>query len=213
MGAEMHSLLFFKLGKVKRMSGWLSDVELEGQFVKLVPLTKDYAQDLVNAANDGELWKLWYTSVPSEENIEQYIDTALTQRANNQSLPFVVIRKSDNTVVGCTRFCHAEPQNKRLEIGYTWYAKSAQRSPVNSETKLLLLTHAFETLQACVVVFQTHWHNIQSRNAIARLGAKQDGVIRNHRIIDGISRDTVIFSILENEWSAVKQSLEFKVSR
>ena len=194
------------------MSVWFEDVELEGEFVSLVPLNKRHSQQLVEAANDGELWKLWYTSVPSQDNIEQYIDTALEQRENNLSLPFVVIRKSDKKVVGCTRFCHAEPQNKRVEIGYTWYAKSAQRSPINSETKLLLLTHAFETLNACVVVFQTHWHNIQSRNAIARLGAKQEGVIRNHRIIDGISRDTVIFSILENEWPAVKCSLEFKVN-
>lgn len=194
------------------MSAWLNEVQLEGKFVKLMPLNKAHSQQLVDAGNDGELWKLWYTSVPSKDNVEQYVDAALAQSANNQSLPFVVVRKSDEKVVGCTRFCHAEPQNRRLEIGYTWYAKSAQRSPINSETKLLLLTHAFETLNACVVVFQTHWHNIQSRNAIARLGAKQDGVIRNHRIIEGIPRDTVIFSILENEWKAVKRSLEFKVS-
>ncbi|MCW8879564.1 MAG: GNAT family N-acetyltransferase [Kangiellaceae bacterium] len=193
------------------MSVWFEDVELEGEFVKLVPLNKGHSQELVDAANDGELWKLWYTSVPSKDSIKQYVDTALEQRENNQSLPFVVIRKSDAKVIGCTRFCHAEPQNKRVEIGYTWYSKSAQRSSINSETKLLLLTYAFETLGACVVVFQTHWHNIQSRNAIARLGAKQDGVIRNHRIIDGIPRDTVIFSILNSEWLAVKQSLEFKV--
>lgn len=194
------------------MSQWLREVELEGQFVKLVSLSTEHKDALIEASNDGNLWKLWFTGVPSESSIEEYIESALSQKESGQSLPFVVIRKTDNKIVGCTRFCNAEAQNKRIEIGYTWYAKSVQRTPINSETKLLLLTHAFESLGCIAVAFQTHYHNFKSRSAILRLGAKQDGLLRNHRIIDGIPRDTVIFSILENEWVTVKHSLEFRVN-
>ncbi len=196
------------------MNNWLKPIELEGKFVKLVPLNFNHKKGILNAAADGNLWELWYTSVPSEKTIEQYIDFALKEQNLRRSLPFVVIEKSTNKIIGSTRYCNAEPEHKRLEIGYTWYAKSFQKTGVNTECKFLLLRYAFETLGAIAVEFRTHWHNHPSRNAIERLGAKQDGILRNHRIeIDGTIRDTVVFSIIENEWKAVKKSLEYKMNK
>ncbi len=192
---------------------WLKDVELESQKVKLVPLSELHTDALVEAATDGELWKLWFTSVPSADNINEYILNALDQKAKGLALPFVVVEKSSGKVIGSTRFCNADPLNNRVEIGYTWYSKSYQRSSCNTECKLLLLTHAFETLDAIAVEFRTSWHNQTSRSAIARLGAKQDGVLRNHqKLANGGYRDTVVFSIINVEWLSVKDSLEFKLS-
>jgi RimJ/RimL family protein N-acetyltransferase len=128
-------------------------------------------------------------------------------------MPFIVRDKESNKIVGCTRYFNVDEVNHRLEIGYTWYAESVQRTSVNTECKYLLLSHAFEKLDAIAVEFRTHWHNHKSRAAIARLGAKQDGVLRNHqRSADGIYRDTVVFSIINLEWPAVKKSLEFKLN-
>ncbi len=193
------------------MEHWLNRVEFSGSFVELLPLALTHKEALADAASDGELWKLWFTGVPSVNSIDNYIETALRQQQSGTSLPFVVIEKESQKIIGCTRLCNAESQNRRVEIGYTWYAESRQRTPVNTETKLLLLTHAFETLEAASVVFQTHFHNFKSRNAIERLGAKLDGILRNHRIIDGLFRDTAIYSILENEWPTVKHGLEARL--
>ena len=192
---------------------WFEDIELESENIKLIPLTMEHADALVNAANDGELWKLWFTSVPNAEIIDDYITTALEQKAKGLSLPFVVIDKASGEVIGSTRFCNADLLNQRVEIGYTWYSKSYQKTSCNTECKLLLLTHAFESLEAIAVEFRTNWHNQASRAAITRLGAKQDGVLRNHqKMPNGGYRDTVVFSIINTEWPSVKENLTFKLS-
>ncbi|MCB9080530.1 MAG: GNAT family N-acetyltransferase [Lewinellaceae bacterium] len=194
------------------MDNWLSETELEGALVKLIPLTHAHKEALVAAAADGELWQLWYTSVPSANTIDAYVDFALAEQAQQRSLPFVVVDKETQTVIGSTRYCNAEPGHRRLEIGYTWYAQRYQRTGVNTECKYLLLSYAFETLGCIAVEFRTHWHNHPSRNAISRLGAKQDGVLRNHRLeSDGCIRDTVVFSIIQTEWNTVKKSLLYKM--
>lgn len=191
---------------------WLKDVELESENITLTPLTMAHADALVNAAMDGELWKLWFTSVPNAETISDYIATALEQKDKGLSLPFVVIDKASGEVIGSTRFCNADPINQRLEIGYTWYSKTYQKTSCNTECKLLMLNHAFETLDAIAVEFRTSWHNQASRTAIARLGAKQDGVLRNHqKMPNGGYRDTVVFSIINSEWLSVKENLTFKL--
>ena len=191
---------------------WLKEVELESASVKLLPLRTSHADALIDAASDGNLWELWFTSVPTKHTINDYIADALNQQAMGLSLPFVVIDKVSNKVIGSTRLCNADLVNHRVEIGYTWYAKRFQRSSVNTECKYLLLTHVFENLAAIAVELRTHWHNQVSRAAIARLGAKQDGVLRNHqRISDGVYRDTVIFSIINLEWPTVKIGLQHKL--
>lgn len=191
---------------------WLNDVELVGISVTLMPLERGHSQALVNAAADGELWKLWFTSVPNVDNVDAYIDFAFSEKELGRALPFVVIWNKSRQIIGTTRYCNADSKNQRVEIGHTWYAKGYQRTVVNTECKLLLLTHAFEQLNAIAVEFRTHWHNHASRNAIARLGAKQDGVLRNHqKMPDGSYRDTVVFSITNQEWLAVKNNLLFKL--
>jgi RimJ/RimL family protein N-acetyltransferase len=187
---------------------------LTGSLVTLEPLRPDHHDGLVAAASDGRLWELWYTSVPSPETMRADIDARLGRQASGTMLPFVVRRTTDGTVVGATTYCNAEPEVPRLEIGYTWTAASAQRTGVNAESKLLLLTHAFDVLGCLAVEFRTHWHNQQSRAAIERLGAKQDGVLRNHRRMpDGSLRDTVVYSILDSEWPAVRSGLRARLSR
>ncbi|NVK24155.1 MAG: GNAT family N-acetyltransferase [Gammaproteobacteria bacterium] len=191
---------------------WLTEIELTSDNLKLVPLSIDHLHGLKHAASDGELWQLWFTSVPHPDNCKSYIENALLQQKEGTALPFAIIDAQSNTVIGSTRICHAQSAHRRVEIGYTWYAQSYQRTRANTECKLLLLTHAFETLNCIAVEFRTNWHNTKSRNAIARLGAKQDAVLRNHQILaDGTIRDTVVFSIIENEWPAVKKSLTFKL--
>lgn len=193
------------------MSSWLKETTLNGANVKLVPLNKSHKDGLLKAASDGKLWELWFTSVPSTDSIDEYLATALSSAT---MLPFVVLDAKTNNVLGATRFCNAEPDHLRLEIGYTWYAKSTQRTGVNTECKLALLTHAFENLNCNAVEFRTHYFNTASRNAIARLGAKQDGILRNHRMDkDGALRDTVVFSILKNEWPVVKKSLKHRLKK
>lgn len=188
------------------------DLHIEGNLVRLEPMDILHRNDLLSAATDGQLWDLWFTSVPSEFSIDDYMSKAFRDRDQGLAYPFVIIRKADNKIVGSTRYCNMEPANRRLEIGYTWYAQSVQRTGVNTECKYLLLRHAFEQLDLIAVEFRTHWYNTKSRNAILRLGAKQDGVLRNHRIdADGAIRDTVVFSIIRDEWLAVKRSLEFKI--
>jgi len=170
-------------------------------------------RDALNlAAADGALWRLWYTSVPAASGMSDYIGRALEQWRSAVSLPFVVHCVASGAIVGCTRYCNIDGITPRLEIGYTWYAQRVQRTAVNTECKLLLLRHAFETLKVSAVEFRTHWFNQASRVAIARLGAKQDGVLRQHqRMPDGSYRDTVVFSILNGEWPAVRQQLRFRL--
>jgi RimJ/RimL family protein N-acetyltransferase len=191
-----------------------SPIRLAGNHIVLEPLQPGHRNDLIQAASDGELWQLWYTGVPSPDDADSYIEKALQQQAEGRALPFVVRHIASNRIIGSTRFCNIEPAHRRLEIGYTWYGQSYQRTPVNSEAKFLLLRHAFEHLNCIAVEFRTHWLNHRSRAAIARLGAKQDGVLRNHIIMpDGSYRDTVVFSIIESEWPMIKQHLQFILSR
>lgn len=187
---------------------WVGPVRLGGQHVHLEPLSLDHVAGLQAAACDGELWNLWFTAVPTTEATAAYVLKALAARASGVAMPFVV-RDAAGTVVGSTRFMNIDAVNGRVEIGSTWYAARVQRTALNTEAKLLLLTHAFEVLRASAVEFRTSWMNHRSRTAIARLGAKQDGVLRNHmRLPDGGYRDTVVFSIIESEWPAVKTHLQ-----
>jgi len=189
-----------------------SPITLHGKYVTLEPLQLKHEESLIEAASDGELWKLWFTDVPSPASTKEYIETALTEQAQGKSLPFAVMRNSDHKIIGSTRFLNIEPMIHRLEIGNTWYAKSAQRTPVNTECKFLLLQFAFESLACVAVEFRTNWFNDKSRAASLRLGAKQDGVLRNHRVLaDGTLRDTVVFSILNTEWPGVKRNLLFRL--
>jgi len=200
--------------KNQLMEPWLHPVVLEGELVKLVPLEKSHKVDLAFAASDGNLWELWYTSVPTPATTDAYINTALLELGEGKSLPFTVVDKRTNAVVGTTRYMNVDAANKRLEIGHTWYAKRVQRTGLNTECKYLLLKHAFETLKCIAVEFRTNFHNHPSRNAILRLGAKQDGILRNHKVdANGNLRDTVVFSILDNEWRTVKTSLEFRMKQ
>lgn len=191
---------------------WTKPVTLVGTHVSLEPLLAEHADGLRAAVADGELWRLWFTAVPKPEQVDAYIATALAGQAAGTDLPFVV-RDAAGTIVGSTRYCHVEAANQRLEIGYTWYAARVQRTALNTEAKLLLLGHAFEALGAVAVEFRTHWFNFRSREAIARLGAKQDGVLRNAmRMPDGSLRDTVVFSIIESEWPVVRLHLNHQLA-
>ncbi|WP_394789180.1 GNAT family N-acetyltransferase [Rhodoferax sp.] len=191
------------------MARFIDAITLTGRnHVVLEPLRQEHAEDLLAAAKDGELWKLWYTSVGSPDAVLGYVDKALEMRDNQGAMPFVVRRKSDGKIIGTTRYFHVDAANRRLEIGHTWYSKSAQRTGANTEAKLMLLKHAFEKLDCIAVEFRTHWFNFDSRAALARIGAKQDGVLRNHQIApNGTLRDTVVFSIIASEWPTVKAHL------
>jgi RimJ/RimL family protein N-acetyltransferase len=196
------------------MSRWIEPLVLAGEHVKLVPLAPEHEAGIATAAADGELWKLWYTSVPAPGGVRAWMDTAFAMRDTLGAHPFAVIDAKTGDVVGSTRYFNVETANRRLEIGHTWYAKRVQRTALNTEAKRLLLGHAFEKLGAIAVEFRTHFMNHQSRAAIARLGAKQDGILRNHMIgKDGVYRDTVVFSIIESEWPAVRAHLDFRLGR
>src|SRR5580698_1958560 len=185
------------------MSRWIEPVTLVGEHVKLVPLGLEHQSGIAAAAADGELWKLWYTSVPTPDTTRAWLDSAFAMRDSLGAHPFAVIDAKTGDVVGSTRYFNVEPAHRRLEIGHTWYAKRVQRTALNTEAKLLLLTHAFESLKTIAVEFRTLFMIHQSRTASALLGAKQDGILRNRQIgKDGIYRDTVVFSIVEAEWPA-----------
>ncbi|WP_299956670.1 GNAT family N-acetyltransferase [uncultured Modestobacter sp.] len=193
---------------------WLAPVTLTGELVTLQPLAAEHVGALATAASDGRLWDLWYTSVPTPQGMAADVAAKIAQRDAGTMLPFAVRRNDTGAVVGVTTYCNVDAETPRLEIGYTWTAASAQRTGVNAESKLLLLGHAFDVLGCLAVEFRTHWHNQQSRTAIARLGAKQDGVLRNHRRQpDGSLRDTVVFSILDTEWPAVRAGLRSRLAR
>ena len=185
-----------------------SPIILEGQHARLAPLSLADADALIAAAADGELWKTNVTIIPDASGMKRYIQAALDGQSMGKELPFVVVRKSTNDIVGTTRFYEIFPHDRKCAIGYTWLAKSAQRTPVNTECKLLLLTHAFETWNCVRVELITDVLNQQSRAAILRLGAKQEGILRKHMILPtGRVRDSVFFSVTDDEWPDVKRRL------
>ena len=193
---------------------FVAPLTLSGRHVRLEPLAREHVDGLAAAAADGELWKLWVTGVPAPAATAAWVDAALEMRERCGALPFVVRAQADGCIVGSTRYFHVEAAHRRLEIGHTWYAKRVQRTTVNTECKLLLLAHAFETLSCIAVEFRTHFLNFASRAAIERLGAKQDGILRHHQILpDGTLRDTVVYSIIAGEWPAVKRHLAFLLER
>jgi len=193
---------------------FLEPVTLRGRWASLEPLAREHEGALAAAAADGELWRLWYTSVAPPERMGEYVTAALAMREHADAMPFVIRHNASGDIVGSTRYFNVDAKNRRLEIGHTWYAQRVQRTQVNTECKLLLLAHAFEVLQCIAVEFRTHWFNQASRAAIARLGAKQDGVLRNHHLMpDGSRRDTVVFSIIDGEWPAVRQHLRYQLDR
>lgn len=198
---------------------FLEPLTLTGKHVILEPLHPEHHDGLVAAARDGELWKLWYTSVPAPEEMAVEIDRRLAMQAAGSMVPFTTRLIDPATggpgrIIGMTTYCNIDAATPRVEIGYTWNAASAQGTGTNPDSKLLLLGHAFEILGCPAVEFQTHWLNHQSREAIARLGAKQDGVLRSHsRTKDGVLRDTVVFSILEHEWPMVRAGLQFRLAK
>ncbi|ADJ63124.1 GNAT family N-acetyltransferase [Herbaspirillum seropedicae] len=193
---------------------FLSPITLKGQFATIEPLHPEHHDALIAAVSDGKLWKLWYTAVPKPENMRAEIERRLHLQQQGSMLPFVIRRNDTGALCGMTTYMNADSVHRRVEIGSTWYAASAQRTGINTECKLMMLTHAFEDMHCIAVEFRTHWMNQQSRAAIARLGAKQDGVLRNHmRMPDGSYRDTVVFSIIESEWPTVRRHLQFKLGR
>jgi RimJ/RimL family protein N-acetyltransferase len=192
----------------------VAPITLEGHGVRLEPLAADHVDGLADAARDGSLWDLWYTSVPSPDDAARYVNDALEGQRAGVMLPWAVRELATDSVVGSTRYHDITASIDRVEIGYTWYGESWQRSFVNSACKLLLLGHAFETLGCQVVGFRTDNFNFRSQRAIAALGAKQDGVIRHHQARkDGTVRDSVMFSILASEWPDVKRHLELRLAR
>jgi RimJ/RimL family protein N-acetyltransferase len=192
----------------------LAPITLEGHGVRLEPLASSHANELAAASSDGKLWELWFTSVPEPEKMPDYVDTALEGQRNGHMLAWVVRELASGRIVGTTRYHDVVAEIDRVEIGYTWYARSVQRTHVNSACKLLLLEHAFDALGCQVVGLRTDNFNFASQKAIAALGAKRDGVLRHHlRRRDGSVRDSVMFSILAGEWGDVRKHLELRVAR
>lgn len=184
---------------------------LRGRHVRLEPLHPEHAAGLRAAASDGKLWELAFTNVPTPDDVEAWLEGALAKQAAGEQLAFTV-RDATGRIVGSTRYYELLPDTPRLCIGYTWYARSVQRTGLNTEAKLLLLGHAFEALHCASVGFHTSTLNLASRAAIARLGAREEGILRRHlRHRDGTLRDTVCFSILDGEWPAVKAALQAKL--
>ena len=196
------------------MELWPDEVTLAGEYATLVPLSPGHAPALTEAVKDGELWKLWYTGVPAPEDMVADIERRLGLRTEGSCLPFTVIENATREPVGQTTYMNIDAANRRVEIGATWYRRRVQRTPINTECKFMLLRHAFETLDCIAVEFRTHFFNTASRRAIERVGAKQDGILRNHvRSRDGTLRDTVVFSILCSEWGAVKSHLQWQMEK
>jgi RimJ/RimL family protein N-acetyltransferase len=188
---------------------WLAPLTLQGTHATLAPLSQSHHDDLVEAVKDGELWNLWYTHVPTPEGVRAEIERRLELQSRGAMLPFAVIAKATGKPVGMTTYTNIDAANRRVGIGYTWYRKSLQRTPVNTECKFLLLRHAFESLHCIAVEFQTHFFNRPSRRAIERLGAKLDGVLRSHQVApNGTLRDTCVYSVIAGEWPTVKANLE-----
>ena len=190
---------------------WLEPVTLKGPHARLEPLSHAHADGLKEAVKDGELWKLWYTSIPRPENMAREIDRRLALQAAGVMLPFTVFDPSGR-IAGMTTYMNVDAANRRLEIGSTWYAKRVQRSALNTQCKLMLLTHAFDELDCIAVEFRTHFFNQQSRRGIERLGARLDGILRSHHIAaNGTLRDTVVYSIIACEWPTVRAHLTYQL--
>lgn len=192
---------------------FLEPVTLKGRHAILVPLSQEHHDDLVEAVNDGALWNLWYTFIPKPENMKVEIARRLALQEKGTMLPFAIL-DTGGKAVGMTTFMDADAANRRVEIGSTWYRMAVQRTAMNTECKLMLLTHAFERMGCIAVEFRTHFLNRQSRNGIERLGAKLDGILRSHRIMpDGTLRDTVVYSIVASEWPTVKIHLSWQLAK
>ena len=193
---------------------WLEPVTLKSDHAVLEPLDRRHEADLIEAARDGELWDLWFTSVPTEADMGKEIDRRLGLQAAGSMLPFAAIDPKSDKAVGMTTYMAADAVHHRIEIGFTWYRKSVQRTALNTSCKLLLLTHAFEKLDCIAVEFRTHILNHDSRRGIERLGAKLDGVLRSHMVAkNGTIRDTCVYSIIAAEWPTVKENLSWQPSR
>ncbi|HWV88573.1 MAG TPA: GNAT family protein [Burkholderiales bacterium] len=187
---------------------------LAGHGIRLEPLTREHEKGLIEAAQDGKLWELFFTSVPEPENTKKYVEDALKGQERGDMLPWVVRDLKTNSIVGSTRYHDIIPAADRVEIGYTWYAQRCQRTHVNTTCKLLLFEYGFEKLQCKVIGLRTDNYNFRSQRAIEALGAKKDGVIRHHwPRRDGSIRDTVMYSVLANEWPDVKRHLHFRLKR
>ncbi|WP_420860831.1 GNAT family N-acetyltransferase [Algirhabdus cladophorae] len=196
------------------MSYWPPDFNATGTHVSVQMLHMDHKSDLEDAAADGELDELWYTSVPEPEGIGAEISRRLAEREAGRMLPFAIIERASGKAVGMTTYMNIDAANKRVEIGSTWYRKSVQRGPLNTECKWLLLKNAFEGLHCNAVEFRTHFINSQSRRAIERLGAKQDGLLRNHMIMpNGTLRDTAVYSIIAGEWPMIDAHLRYQMEK
>ena len=188
---------------------WLEPVTLKGAHARLEPLSIDHTDGLIDAI--GDLSSIWYTAIPTADKMPAEIDRRLALQASGAMLPFTVF-DADGKVAGMTTYMNVDAANRRVEIGSTWYAKRVQRTALNTQCKLLLLQHAFEKLDCIAVEFRTHFFNHQSRRGIERLGAKYDGIIRNHQIApNGTLRDTVVYSILPTEWPTVKAHLTYQM--
>lgn len=193
---------------------WPDPVTLQGTDVTLEPLAQRHERDLVEAVKDGELWTLWYTAIPHPDKMSAEIERRLGLQKAGSMLPFAVIEKASGQAVGMTTYMNIDAPNRRVEIGSTWYRKRVQRTPLNTQCKLMLLNHAFETLNCIAVEFRTHFFNQQSRRGIERLGAKLDGILRSHQIgANGTLRDTVVYSITAAEWPTVKQHLTYQLAK
>lgn len=197
------------------MSRFVEAVVLTGsQWVSLEPLAPEHAPEIAAAAADGDVGSLWFTSAPSPDTAAAWVSRMQHLQAADQGVTYVIRRREDGLVVGSSSFFHVDAANRRLEIGHTWYSASARRTGVNTETKLVMLSHAFDQLDCVAVEFRTHFFNQTSRAAIERLGAKLDGVLRSHQLLaDGSRRDTVVYSILDIEWPAVRNNLRFRLGR
>jgi RimJ/RimL family protein N-acetyltransferase len=188
-------------------------VELEGRHARLVPLDAQHAPALAEAAREGDLWRLWYTTVPHPDRMGAEIERRLGLRDKGTMLPFAVL-DAQGVPAGMTTFMNVDAVHRRVEIGSTWYARRVQRTPLNTECKLMLMTHAFETLGCIAVEFRTHFLNQQSRRAIERLGARLDGILRNHqRTADGNLRDTCVYSVIQSEWPTVRTHLQWQLDK
>jgi RimJ/RimL family protein N-acetyltransferase len=196
------------------MEKWPEALSIEGKYISVIPLSLDHQFDLEEATADGDLHRLWYTSIPKPGGISNEIERRLQLQQSGSMLPFSIIEKSSKKVVGMTTYMNIDVTNHRVEIGSTWYRKSVQRSSLNTECKLLLLRHAFEEMDCIAVEFRTHFINQQSRKAIERLGAKFDGTLRSHmKMANGTIRDTAVYSIIASEWPTVKANLTWMLEK
>ena len=205
---------YIRIGCNKEMKHWPEDITLLGDYVRIDPLSVNHLNDLQDVVRDGELNLLWYTFIPNADDMLEEINKRLRLREMGSMQPFAIIDIATGLAIGMTTFMNIDATNRRVEIGSTWLSKSTQRTFINTESKLLLMAHAFEKLNCIAVEFRTHFINTQSRKAIERLGAKFDGILRNHSIMpNGTLRDTAVYSIIKSEWPTVKSHLNFQLSK